>query len=166
MYYPDLSGYEYVLPKRLADVLNVGWLERGRPYKKGPFPDQLLAKLARLSARYRTRVMRGFHFCDLCDALPHEWVELPIGRLSIPRQARVESSMGQVDLGDAELWLPSANGNVIFAAPNLICHYVAVHEYLPPEPFVEAVQSFSENAEWFPDQEYERRALPLFKAAH
>ena len=29
--------------------------------------------------------------------------------------------------------------NRIYAAPNLIYHYVAVHHYSPPEEFVEAV---------------------------
>ncbi len=41
-------------------------------------------------------------------------------------------------LGTAEIRVFSEQGE-IFAAPTLIYHYVAVHHYLPPEAFVNAV---------------------------
>jgi hypothetical protein len=41
-------------------------------------------------------------------------------------------------LGSAEAWISDHRGTV-YAAPNLIYHYVRDVGYLPPEEFVEAV---------------------------
>jgi len=44
----------------------------------------------------------------------------------------------ELPLGNAEIWIPDGAGG-IFAAPNLIVHYIETHNYLPPSEFIEAV---------------------------
>ena len=44
-------------------------------------------------------------------------------------------------LGSAEVRVFAPNGASAFAAPNLIYHYVSVHQYAPPEAFIEALKA-------------------------
>jgi hypothetical protein len=44
----------------------------------------------------------------------------------------------EISLGSAEIRLAS-QGGAIFAAPDLICHYVAIHGYCPPDEFLAAL---------------------------
>jgi hypothetical protein len=66
--------------------------------------------------------MRGYHLCDLCGATK-------------PIKFKVDG--GEVVLGDAEMHI--SQGAKVFAAPNLLVHYIVTHEYQPPEEFVKAV---------------------------
>ena len=54
------------------------------------------------------------------------------------RTARQAQSVGQNLLGSAELRLVGRDG-AVYAAPDLVLHYVEHHNYLPPHEFVEAV---------------------------
>ncbi len=45
---------------------------------------------------------------------------------------------GELVLGSAEIRVFGSNG-VTYAAPDMIYHYVAEHEYKPPDEFIEAV---------------------------
>jgi hypothetical protein len=45
--------------------------------------------------------------------------------------------------GSAEIRVPG-KGNIVFAAPEMIAHYVIMHEYRPPEEFIEAVLACAE----------------------
>jgi hypothetical protein len=67
---------------------------------------------------------RGFHGCHLC-----------------PREYPFRSSRNgdELSLGSAEIRAFSNRG-AIFAAPNLIYHYVADHRYKPPEEFTDALR--------------------------
>jgi hypothetical protein len=47
----------------------------------------------------------------------------------------------EISLGSAEMRL-ACEGHVIFAAPDLVCHYMAAHEYRPPDEFMAAVVAF------------------------
>jgi hypothetical protein len=44
----------------------------------------------------------------------------------------------EISLGSAEMRLRGKE-NIIFAAPDLVCHYMAAHEYRPPDEFVAAL---------------------------
>ena len=66
---------------------------------------------------------RGIHACDLCWAPPCTFVHRDERRL----------------LGTGEIRVFAPNGD-IFAAPNLIFHYMRDHDYLPPPAFVEALE--------------------------
>jgi hypothetical protein len=45
--------------------------------------------------------------------------------------------------------------NCIYAGPNLVYHYIVDHEYLPPDEFIDAVETFDIDGTW--DQDFELR---------
>jgi hypothetical protein len=128
-YYADLTPYTYDTdngipdtPARQADVplLNVGWLCRERDYPKGRAPAGLAAALHRAAATDRVQQTRGYHFCPWCVS-------------------RLAGRLGHCARGSAEIRV--VGDGVVYAAPELIAHYVEAHDYLPPEEFVHAVMS-------------------------
>lgn len=119
-YRKDLSPYS----SDDANVLNVGWLDRNEIFPRGEtsqdFRDALTEHI-----RYSAVQTLGRHRCNLCKDAGHE--------------VRIKLADGSVIyLGSCEIRVFGDNGT-IFAAPNLVYHYVVDCEYLPPEPFVEAV---------------------------
>ncbi|MCX4824617.1 hypothetical protein OG883_33135 [Streptomyces sp. NBC_01142] len=73
-----------------------------------------------MTRAHRAQQTRGYHFCPWC----------PARRVG----ARVDGPRGSAEI--------RVEGNgVAYAAPELIAHYVEVHDYLPPADFVEAVLS-------------------------
>jgi hypothetical protein len=128
-YYPDLSPYEYWLdhqPRAPADpnVLNIGWLGKRHPYPREAPSDAFLERLWAF-CRVRVHQTRGFHSCELKPCPP-------------PHGLRVQRNGEELHLGSAEIRV-FGRGEIVYAAPNLIYHYVAAHHYRPPEDFVQAV---------------------------
>ena len=130
MFYEDLTEYDYMPEDSFTDResgfyalwyhpayirLNVGWLEAGRPYLRGSIPPGVIEKLKAIQTVQRMNVCLGVHDCDLCPP-------------------------GEGDEGNGEIRIPGSAG-VAYAAPLLVTHYIAVHDYLPPAVFVEAVLS-------------------------
>jgi hypothetical protein len=127
-YFADLTPYSYLAddPGPWPELLNVGWLEPGRPFPTGPVPDGFLTGLARLCAR-PCSVTRGIHGCAFRPCIPRPWPPITIA---------VDGQ--EVGLGNAEVRV-GTDGGTGFAAPTLVHHYVAAHGYAPPQPFVQAV---------------------------
>lgn len=127
-YFEDLSPYTY-LPESVppeATVRNVGWLDGEHPFMVGEPPQGFADRLGVLCADRATAQTRGIHWCDLClesDEDPDE--THPVNGTALT-------------LGSAEVRVLTPEG-VWLAAPDLVYHYVARHNYLPPEPFIEAV---------------------------
>ena len=69
--------------------------------------------------------MRGFHLCELCHGSP-------------PDAALHWRGGEKILLGSAEIRVFGLNG-VVYAAPNMIYHYVLTHRYCPPLEFIRAV---------------------------
>lgn len=116
-YYPDLnidpsSGFIYL-----------GWLDREHPFPKGRVDSSFLQKLA-LHYCHRVRQSRGLHICQLCTER----------RFGI----RLEIGGVVLTLGSAEIAIRDGSGRV-YVAPDLLYHYVAEHQYLPPTEFIDAV---------------------------
>lgn len=132
MYYEDLSNYKYYLKIPLANVHAVGWLDKDFPFSIGKTPDDFLPKLAEIilgnsHVDAQVNKIRSQHPCSLSDccvkALEHN---------------------GKIDpLGMAEIWVPSKDNGKYFCAPSMIYHYIQVHRYSPPEPFIDAVMNFN-----------------------
>ena len=125
-YYPDLSKYVYIPSRAGADVRqqNVGWLAADQEFMRRKSPDALLDRVWGYTALSFMET-RGRHLCEFCGA----------------QESRTSERNGeQLRLGSAELRVLSPTGE-IFAAPNLIYHYMAVHDYSPPEPFIDAVMN-------------------------
>lgn len=120
-YYRDLTNYEYHNDGKNA--INIGWLDREYEYCVGKVPDEFVDKLWDY-LRYNIIQMRGFHECNLCTE--------KTGYLSVKRDDE------ELKLGSAEIRVIGVNGK-IYAAPNLIYHYVTIHNYRPPDEFIDAV---------------------------
>jgi hypothetical protein len=118
-YFEDLSQYTYVATA--GPAINVGWLDA-----KHDFPtEQPSAPVLDALWRYCLILVvptRGLHRCDLC---------------SLPSSTFVRHGT-RLLLGPGEIRVLGANGD-LFAAPNLIYHYVSDHHYRPPHEFLQAV---------------------------
>lgn len=71
--------------------------------------------------KIRVNQTRGFHRCDFCA----------------PVQQGLTQEGEELLLGSAEIRV--GIGAVIYAAPDLIFHYVSVHPYHPPAAFLHAL---------------------------
>jgi hypothetical protein len=121
-YFPDLSTYTFAKRQPASNALNVGWLDRAHPYRKGAVGVALIEKLLLCCKAKPVNRTRGWHHCPFCSLHP---VRMAIGG-------------EEFALGDAEIRVTGETG-VIFAAPNLICHYIAARGYCPPDEFLAAV---------------------------
>ena len=126
MYYPDLTLYCYFEDGRDPNTLNIGWLDAQHPFPKKKAMEELLDALFErcLDSDVQTR---GFHQCEFCDSPK-------FGSMNVSRGGR------EAWLGSAEITVNGKDGKV-YAAPNLIYHYVAAHDYDPPEEFKAALMA-------------------------
>jgi len=122
-YYPDLSPFVY--GGRNVDepeAVNVGWLSQGQPFPVDGPCEELLDKLwsfCKVAARHH----RGLHNCEFCPP-----------NTSTYATRKREPLL----LGYSEIRAFGMDG-IVYAAPSLIYHYVLVHHYQPPEPFIRAL---------------------------
>jgi len=122
-YFQDLSDYIYFSRHGSRGAVNVGWLERGRPFDQQSPSEELRSTLWRY-CEVSVMQARGLHQCDLCPP---------------PARLIVASRDGHgLRLGSAEIRVFSPDGK-IYAAPNLIYHYVRTHHYKPPQEFLTAL---------------------------
>jgi hypothetical protein len=128
MYYKDLSKYEYLENRNeIENILNVGWLDLVHPFPKGrELSKNFLSNLLSECIYNPVNLTRGFHQCQFCQCK----------QLGIP----VSLGFKKFRLGSAEIRVKGEDG-IIYAAPNLIYHYVKDHHYLPPREFIDAVDN-------------------------
>ncbi|MCX5069856.1 hypothetical protein OOJ91_28830 [Micromonospora lupini] len=128
-YFADLTPYTY-LERHDEDgnaasdepLLNVGWLDASHRFPTGAPRDGLMPALTEL-ARVRVRQTRGYHYCEICIR-------------DMGEDARNAIRQGVVARESAEFEV--RGDDVVYAAPQLLLHYVAAHEYLPPAEFCAA----------------------------
>ena len=133
-FFSDLTPYTYWEPHdrngRWAPdepwpgvpLLNVGWLDSSHPFQTGAPHDELIPALTKL-AKVRVRQSRGYHHCELCIR-------------DMGDDAREAIRQGLIARESAEFRV--RGHGVVYAVPQLLTHYVAAHEYLPPPEFCEA----------------------------
>jgi hypothetical protein len=121
-YFADLSDYEYMPEFSRAGTLNVGWLDPGHQIHQGRVNDDAAATLWQC-CKVSVAQTRGIHLCELCNS-------------GIPSIA--ERDGVKLLLGSAEIRVLTKGGR-IYAAPTLIYHYIEVHQYLPPDEFLQAL---------------------------
>ncbi|MBQ1024002.1 hypothetical protein [Micromonospora sp. C95] len=133
-FFADLTPYTYWEPYDTSGrwrpdepwpslpLLNVGWLDCSHPFQTGAPPDELIPALTKL-AKVRVRQTRGHHHCELCLR-------------DMGDAAREAIQQGLIPRGSAEFQV--RGHGVVYAAPQLLTHYVAAHAYLPPLVFCEA----------------------------
>ena len=126
-YFKDLSRYEYSNSKSCAgEVRNVGWLDAEMPYPRGDADAELTAKLLAL-CKWPVNTFFGYHGCDFCQECP----------------VRIADPEGEFCLGNGEIRVPAKDSKVVYAAPSLIYHYVAAHQYLPPAEFLDVLRDLT-----------------------
>src|SRR5438876_5886423 len=126
-------------------------------------------KLSRFSPAEKTRILRALEqrrtFCSnfvkaggantatarLMSMVDQEWQSAMRGYSRIIIGIHPDSGE-RIELGYAELRVSGEHGK-IYAAPNILYHYVTVHHYKPPEEFVQALK----HATCPPDPGYLRR---------
>ncbi|GHO72347.1 hypothetical protein KSD_01180 [Ktedonobacter sp. SOSP1-85] len=134
-YFLDLSPYTYHQGSCGSDpptvpTLNIGWLGRGKPFQTSfpGWPDQIfLDNLALFEQEnYRVNRTRGWHICELCEGAAKEFTQ-DWGKC-----------YEEGKLCSDELRVLGLDG-VVYAAPSMLRHYLTVHQYRPPEQFIQAV---------------------------
>jgi hypothetical protein len=130
MYYPDLTPYDYGTTE-YKDALNIGWIEMGREFPTGDFPEkqELLRKLKekRIENKYR-----GWHDCDFCECYEDK----------IDSTGNIGTFLIFDRTGNGE-YIVQWNGKT-YAAPMLVVHYIDSHNYRPPQEFIDAVMNEKE----------------------
>jgi hypothetical protein len=122
-FFPDLTPYAYPIGSDKGIALNVGWLSNEHPYPQGDVPEEFVRRLW-LYCKVPVNRTRGFSNCELSSQCP--W---PVTAEMMGEKLR---------LGSAEIRVLGKD-SVIFAAPDMIFHYVTVHHYCPPDVFIRAV---------------------------
>jgi hypothetical protein len=120
-YFADLSENSRAA-FRIPGTKNVGWLSLRHEFPKEVPTDEFLDLLWSY-CKISVAQTRGLHECEFCPPNTSNYVVRNEQRLL---------------LGSAEIRAFGLN-YVIYAAPTLIYHYVAVHHYKPPDEFVRAL---------------------------
>ena len=121
-YYPDLTPYIYDPYCAWPDLWNVGWLDGEHPYPQGPVSAEFVDRLWTF-CQLRVERSRGIHWCKIC---------------AVDEPVIVEHNGEPWVVGTAEVRALGAAGQV-YAAPDMIYHYVTAHSYRPPDVFIEAI---------------------------
>ena len=141
-YYPDLSLYECRHRhegQSVKNCFNVGWLD-ARPFVREEPTSGTLGALW-LHCQVQVARTRGVHDCELCND---------------ERAVSLRRDGTDWLLGIAEIRVFGEGGR-IYAAPNLIFHYVERHHYRPPDEFLVALVGECVP----PSEEYFRRVAAL-----
>jgi len=121
VYYTDLTPYDF--DNTVLAALNIGWLDNQHDYPKGKLPQEFIERLW-LFCNNPVCGTWGYHECELC--------------LHPTFGVDVSYNGAKLHLGSAEIRV-IGKGGTLYAAPDFIFHYVTVHDYLPPQEFIEAV---------------------------
>lgn len=125
MYRADLSPYVNLNGEMEPNVYCIGWLNEEHGFPKGRVPEAVLERILALCFRPVNQT-RGFHQSPFLRPSPYGY----------PVEYKGEQKL----LGSAEIRVRSRTGR-IYAAPDLIYHYIKDCGYMPPQEFLDAVAS-------------------------
>ncbi len=125
VYFRDLTPYAYLNCEPDPNVLAVGWLDGEHEFPRGSVPESVLERVLALCFK-PVNQSRGFHQSPFLKPAP----------LGYPVRYKGREML----LGSAEIRV-SGLGGKFYAAPNLIFHYMKDCGYLPPQEFLDAVNS-------------------------
>jgi hypothetical protein len=132
-YFADLAPFIY-LGRSAGDVRGVGWLEGDHDFVCGDVPPGVVTALEQLFLHaWQPVTAAGWHDCSLC------------GRKESDGPLTREIGGTRHLMGVANLLVPA--GDVIYAAPSLIIHYIEDHRYRPPDAFLEALAAIDPAAD-------------------
>ena len=142
MYYADLTWYTRWHQKASDKLLNVGWLDRAHPFQTETPHESTLSTLLWHCCEQGVMRTRGWHFCDVCQTPRAEQFALGSDGKGYGSGFLVQHNGRGFRLGDAEIRVRGENG-IVYAAPNLVYHYVRDHHYKPPGDFLNALRRSS-----------------------
>lgn len=121
--YEDFTNYSYM---KLEDTntFNIGWLEGRKEINKGEVSQEFLDNLWEYM-KCPIHITRGLH-CNIDLDEPGSYFKAVYNGC-------------EIKLGNAEIRVIDKQAGCVYAAPNLILHYIISHNYLPPEKFINAV---------------------------
>jgi hypothetical protein len=135
-YFPDLSPYAY--GRRVhCGVVHVGWLDGTHPFSKGSVERRLIEKM-KVLAEKPVELYRGFHTCELCVEPPGFEITRTSNDVVVDPNSSSWAKWSARRKSNGEIRV--TDGEVTFAAPVLIVHYIEEHHYLPPPQFLKAIE--------------------------
>jgi hypothetical protein len=122
-HYNDFTDYCYGQGVyHVPGTVNIGWLGASLDFETME-PNDGLLDLVWDYCKISVAQYRGIHECEYCGS----------------RRSDISERHGEMRLlGSAEVRVFGDSG-AIYAAPDLIYHYMSVHRYRPPEQFVRAM---------------------------
>jgi hypothetical protein len=117
-YFEDLTVHTYSSDAE-PGALNVGWLSKDAYFETGKSPEIFRAALDKLCSDNAMNFCWGHHVCEFCP------------------EARFGDSFF-IEMGNGEVRVRDSGGTW-YVAPRLVGHYVAEHDYLPPQDFIDSV---------------------------
>lgn len=124
MFYPDLSPYNQGSKEfECLNTIAIGWLDSKFPFPKES-PSEIFLKHLLIHCKLPFLQTRGYHYCELNDHKLREPVT-------------VGTDGDTTRLGSAEIRV--IGDRKVYAAPDLIYHYVKDHLYRPPDEFIYSV---------------------------
>ncbi|RDY26486.1 hypothetical protein [Lachnotalea glycerini] len=122
--YDDLSKYIY-FDREESNIFNIGWIE-DNSFNRGKVKEEFITRLWEY-IKYPVNVGRSLYKNEYLDNKIDTYTACYNGY--------------QILLGAAEIRVMNLKKGVVYAAPNLIIHYILNHQYVPPEEFIEAVMN-------------------------
>lgn len=138
-WYADLEpcDYWYFGSHLRLEVTSVGWLEGDQPFTQGPVAPEVTERLNGYAHKsWQPGYFLGFHECSL-PATETQAINENCATTNGSPQATPEQEGTCGKTGLLNIFIPYQG--VIYAAPELIHHYITEHGYAPPAIFCEAV---------------------------
>jgi hypothetical protein len=132
MYFEDLSPYEYRIDANTdgLKILNVGWIDAEHNFSRGETTKEFRDALLELCLSVTVNKTRGFYRSPFQTRLKRGFMEAIVIKKGWFRKKH---------LGSAEVEVVDSSNQILYRAPDLLYHYVVDVNYLPPEPFIQAV---------------------------
>ena len=160
MYYLDLSVYRIGRDEKgytiFPSTKNVGWLSPEHAFNTGVVTVKFRSKLKEILFidKANNSGLRSKEFPEIL--LDESYVRsLPI-KCPLCNEKVVLSATGlnyytgdqPKSLGNSALKIHLVDENVYYSFPALIYHYIDVHNYLPPQEFIDAITNFDFNKKY------------------
>jgi hypothetical protein len=150
MYFADLTGYSYYLKRPIESARNIGWLDAAHPFARAPVERLMFEKLCDICAstepaNVHVNKLRSVQSCPICGS----------DNFVIP------GCNEELLVGMSELWIPKSKGEYL-VAPSLILHFIADHQYSPPQSFWDAVKQFDLSAPYSGQEAYLKAVAGAF----